>query len=160
MTTGVLNVRKEWRSVALNGSLTAQIHLHSCPCHIFEYDTCWHLLRHKHKLLSPHTNVKHPSSWVHARAPADRCINELPSPISTSERHVEFVVQWCPLVAIQEIVGGFLCFKNSKRFKLSLCYEWMRFKWTAKLGPSHYDRIDKHKSFIFLSSSFGVAKLC
>lgn len=54
----------------------------------FEYDTCWHLVRHKHKLLSPHTNVKHPSSWIHARAPAESHINDasLPSPVSTNLR--------------------------------------------------------------------------
>lgn len=74
-----------WRSVTQYGSCKMWMRL---LCQIFEYDTCWHLVRHKHKLLSPHTNVKHPSSWMHARAPAESHINEasLPSPVTTNLR--------------------------------------------------------------------------
>lgn len=76
------------RSVTQYGSCKMCSHTLQLFCQIFEYDTCWHLVRHKHKLLSPHTNVKHPSSWIHARAPAESRINDasLPSPVTTNLR--------------------------------------------------------------------------
>lgn len=77
-----------WRSATQYGSCKMWSHTLRISCQISEYDTCWHLVRHKHKLLSPHTNVKHPSSWIHARAPAESRINDasLPSPVTTNLR--------------------------------------------------------------------------
>lgn len=77
-----------WRSATQYGSCKMWSHTLRLSCQISEYDTCWHLVRHKHKLLSPHTNVKHPSSWIHTRAPTESRINDasLPYPVTTNLR--------------------------------------------------------------------------
>lgn len=97
------------------------------PARYFEYDTGWHLVRHKHKPLSPHTNVKHPSSWMHARAPAESRINDasLPSPVTTNLRgwgqkcHL-----WCNAAPLRCVFKLWICDVSSEHsnFEWSLYY--------------------------------------
>lgn len=93
-----------WRSVTQYRGCKMWSNTLRLSCQISERDTCWHLARHTHKLLSPHTNVKHPSSWAHSKGTRREHTAMMPychlllQQTLEAELHGGFAIQQCPLV--------------------------------------------------------------